>query len=381
MNYHYPFILKVSGVVHDTQFNGDYRYVGEDSPLSLLFEHIDDPDYMIVREHNAMIDQYRFTLRKGNSTHYDTAWDPDPELSLEEVTWSPRPIAEGTPQVTYYDPIPITTEAELRTIIETEFTRSADYALKNNIVLSDDAFSGLGNVAYPFNGHFDGEFRRISNIHASLSGLGDIGASGLVERLHLSVSSLNASNGRYAFTNLNWGHIRYCWVEGDFFQMFYHSSGFCGTNYGRIENCYSRVAITNNWTLSFVSITGFVDTNQTNGVIENCYYAGHLISDAVPRVGFCRVNNGSMTGCHYDKERANTETSAGGTAQTTETMRNPETYQGWDFEETWFIQSTFNEGYPYLDPSVRIGRFRAFGLFAGLYRSGVIGMSGTIRKR
>ncbi len=164
----------------------------------------------------------------------------------------------------------------------------------------------------------------------------------------------------------------------------YGGGGLVGTLQNSIiKQSYSACVITNNngsssYVGGLVGISGNLTGNVDNNVISNCYNTGPVdgssqvggliganrqslvsycystgkvtgSSDVGGLIGF--KTGGSITASFWDTETSGlTTSSGGGTGKTTAEMKAQSTFTdaGWDFTNTWAIQSGTNNGYPYL---------------------------------
>ena len=133
--------------------------------------------------------------------------------------------------------------------------------------------------------------------------------------------------------------ISQCFTEGNIINVV-TGGGYVGglvgwidfeyTGQTSIDNCYSRVNITNTDGTAEGSL---YDSSASEKTITNCYLAG-------------RVKGGSSD-YYFDKELvANTATIS--TGKTTNEMKAKSTYDGWDFETVWGRNNDVNDGYPFL---------------------------------
>ena len=167
--------------------------------------------------------------------------------------------------------------------------------------------------------------------------IGHLGGNALVERCYATgdVSTYYDAGGFVGITSGN-SQIKECYssgsAEGDG-----NIGGFVGTNAVSIENCYATGNATCGWGVA----GGFVGNASANSVISNSYCIGHVNEEAssVDTGGFAGSNAGTITDSFYDVETSNHDDTGKGEPKTTAEMKNPATYEGWDFEEIWAIDS------------------------------------------
>lgn len=142
-------------------------------------------------------------------------------------------------------------------------------------------------------------------------------------------------------------------------------SGFVNvTNTSNISNCYSRHGLyieSTSPSLYFAELyaSGFASTldNTISPKIKKCYSAqtlytnleGHLADG--DRDMFSIANNANIEDC-YAQTNINFEVCQSASEKTELEMKTQSTYIDWDFENTWTIDETINNGYPYLLPNI-----------------------------
>jgi uncharacterized repeat protein (TIGR02543 family) len=161
-----------------------------------------------------------------------------------------------------------------------------------------------------------------------------------------------------------------CYVEGDSNQI----GGLVGNNDGMLEGCFAlgNVKGTN-------QVGGLVGYNyRPGGIINNCYALGSAEGhDYIG--GLAGVNSNSITNCYstgkvtdntvgenagglvgtatengivvnsyWDSSTSSQSSSAGGEGKTTAQMKQGTTFENWDFITVWDIDTSFNDGYPFL---------------------------------
>ena len=120
--------------------------------------------------------------------------------------------------------------------------------------------------------------------------------------------------------------------------------GLAGSNsYTTINNSYARGAVTGTGN----NIGGLVGWT-CDSTITNTYATGAVAGAG--SVGGLVGAEGTVSYSYWDKETSNKTSSYGGTGKTTAEMKLQETYEGWDFNDTWSIEvdGSINNGYPFL---------------------------------
>lgn len=160
--------------------------------------------------------------------------------------------------------------------------------------------------------------------------------------------------GHYAsgFVSTNEGDVARSYFSGSVSSDTY-VDGFCGSNPGRIEDCYAQADVVCAgipWGCSLPSASGFCSESykyledyrdSPGGVIQNCYATGNLSGPDL--YGFVEYideggsDEGEITSCYWNTETSGVSTSTAGTGKTTEEMFKKSTFAGWDFTSTWYI--------------------------------------------
>ncbi len=96
-------------------------------------------------------------------------------------------------------------------------------------------------------------------------------------------------------------------------------------------------------------VGGLVGLNGEIASITNCYSTGRPSGDLNigGLVGYGNPN-GTVTDCYWDMTTSEIGDSAAGTGKNTDQMKQQATYENWDFDEVWCIDSNLNDGYPIL---------------------------------
>ena len=171
----------------------------------------------------------------------------------------------------------IRSERELRNIA---FDLNGNYRLANDIVLTEN-WTGVGKAAngadagISFNGRFNGNGYTISGFKMqdengfNLGFFLQTGPDAIVENLRL-VGSVSGRNYCSALVGIHNGIVRNCVTEVDVTGKSAPSSGFVGTNNGKIINCYAlgQVTVAENNKHG----AGFVNVNHsTKGSIQSSF--------------------------------------------------------------------------------------------------------------
>jgi hypothetical protein len=266
--------------------------------------------------------------------------------------------------------IPISTTGDIQLIgNDVAYPVNGYYYLTNDIDFSSveslDPIGFVTNVAdlgevvtKAFQGEFDGNGYKISNVTISKPanaaiGLFGIVLNGTIQNLGIENISVNAFTTAGALAGAIVGNcsIRKCYSTGEvtttYESQYYTSAGLVSASDNTvggtrvISDCYSSCVI-NGYDLC--GITGFLAENTS---VDNCYFAGELVynNNTGYKNGISK-NAGNVTSCYWDTETTGIEVSESGTGKTTEEMKTEETYIDWDFIDTWEIPLTEIPGIP-----------------------------------
>ena len=117
--------------------------------------------------------------------------------------------------------------------------------------------------------------------------------------------------------------------------------GLVGYNTGTISNSYATGNVVGNNNVG--GLVGY----RSGGTIINSYAAGSVSGTGTSIGGLVGRNDGGTTSdSYYDKDKSGATGS--GTGLTTNEMKNLYGISNWDFESTWAIDPSVNDGYPFL---------------------------------
>ncbi|HHV75517.1 MAG TPA: hypothetical protein GXX41_12965, partial [Thermoanaerobacterium sp.] len=230
-----------------------------------------------------------------------------------------------------------------------------------------------------FTGSFDGGGYTISGLVINRPAQDDIGLFGYAETTakirNLGLAGVKVSGGNYVggLVGQNRGQVTNSYVTGDVTGES-RVGGLVGNNYGSIAYSYAAGTVIGTETgINYTYVGGLVGSNigsvrnsfargtvsgqedigglvgYNSGLITVSYSTGAVSGDSYigGLVGF-NHSEGSITGSYWDTETSSQTSSEGGTGKTTAEMKQQITYEGWDFDTIWGINSSKNNGYPFL---------------------------------
>ncbi len=295
---------------------------------------------------------------------------------------------------TLENPYLIYTEEQLKSV---NYYLTSYFKLMDNIELKDEwtpissYVSSISNSIWAFQGDFDGNSYKISNLIINNSTseyqgfFGYIAKNAKVHNLELECN-ISAKRNVGAIAGSNQGTIENVKVEGSIIGN-NNIGGLAGTNGGKILKPYSSTEVTasasyaggivgyNSGTIEEAinignitaknGVGGIVGTNQNiKTLITNSYSTGNIIgqgfsggiagynygsvintyslskiSNVYNARGLIGSNNGTVTNSYWTVEKAEVEDkNNGGMAITLEQMKKQETYESWDFENIWIME-------------------------------------------
>lgn len=303
--------------------------------------------------------------------------------------------APGTPTLTQTDGnYTINSVGDLNKL-RSDIDNGIDYAGKKVVLTQDiDVGSALNpfTTNKEFNGIFDGRFHTISNYTDAASGLfGIVGKNGIVENVKVDAnvvisdaSKLIKANstlmtpGYYGLiANEADGTVVRCSVTGKIQSNAKRSSskgpfigGIIGNGSmyfsdtgtyvnGQISDCLSNVTFDNESQSStampnFAGIIYGVGTSSGRySKIEHSYFYGQFMGNDQLKEPIIGKDQSIAETCAYDSDVLGTSNIYGNPkGYTTDQMKNKDSYivLGFDFDKTWMIDPSVNDGYPYLNP-------------------------------
>ncbi len=257
----------------------------------------------------------------------------------------------------------------------------ASYALGKDIDLKcfsrqdENGWEPIGTSEKLFQGIFDGDGYTISNLYINRSNTDDVGLFGYTDNLSEiqnliikdfnitgqinvgglvgynkgNISTCSAKNYNFGTSNVgglvgyNDGNIYTSYTKGEISSGVY-VGGLVGLNYGYIHDSYSEATASGT-----IGIGGLVGYNRQS--INYSYSIGRVSGNQSVGglVGKRDTLGASVTNFSYwDLDTSERLTSSGGSGKTTTQMKTQSTFTGWDFSNIWAIDSSTNNGYPYL---------------------------------
>jgi hypothetical protein len=219
-----------------------------------------------------------------------------------------------------------------------------------------------------------------------------------------------AGRGRGLIVGANGGTITKCISKGSLEGV--NIAGICGYNGGTVSLCINHADVGQSYSGS--TRAGIVQSNRFGGVVENCYNTGNIrggnssggivgangsgvgtvrcchnvgnITEASTSQGGSAVgknnSDSTVTACYWDTDKSDTAWGTGSlsdndpdiTGLTSEEMKQASSFDGWDFQDVWYmgntypmllifkslsIQNKFNSKYANRFGSLQLNRFGA----------------------
>lgn len=284
------------------------------------------------------------------------------------------------------------------------FNMSGNYIMMNDIDLTEtDEFKNwkpIGTdderkIIENFSGVFDGNGYAITGINMLPTSEGTKRYFGLFGQVTGIVRNLNLKNVYtnmqlsytydYCYTggiaSVNYGNIYNCSVNGSFWTTKQGGiGGIVYSNHGIIDSCANYAEVKGAWG----GVAGITHTNESNGVIRNCYnvgkikqdtfsdyYAGYTSSNKAAGIAFynsgtiqtcynvgevigyttaaiCYSNSGSIVDTYYLSGRGSSSGQTGATLFSESGMKNQLAFKGFDFDNAWTMGGEPDYEYPEL---------------------------------
>lgn len=255
------------------------------------------------------------------------------------------------------DPYQIATAAHLNYIDSNPDLMDKSFILIDDIDLTGVNFNIIGGfMVRPFEGVFDGQGHKISNLHMDTYGRYYVGMFGYIKGAE--IKNLGLEDIEVSAPDCNWvgglaGHsdgystISSCYVTGNVSGLD-QVGMFVGCNIAIITDCYCEGNVSGNRLVG-----GLIGEN--GGSIINCY--SRCVVSGNEMVGGLLGYGGRVTNSFWDIETSGLMTSAGGFGRTTAQMKTADNYIGWNScgdEVVWILNES--NDYPRLAWEAKLGR-------------------------
>lgn len=264
--------------------------------------------------------------------------------------------------------------------IKDELGESKFYILGTDLDFQGNDFDPIGNKDKPFISSFDGNGHTISNINIAgedyIGLFGYTGPESIIKNLSLKAIKVTSNNYAGTLVGYNTGTIENCSAIGTITGN-ENIGGLVGYSKGTISNSYANVSVTGT-----TDVGGFIG-HSDSAEINNCFSRGNVLGNdntagligyvkkgkinfiystgevkknsaggALKKSGLIMTNDGGeIKNGLWDTETSLQKESDGlpeEWGKTTEDMINKDTYIDWDFDSIWKIDSSINDGYPFL---------------------------------
>ncbi len=137
------------------------------------------------------------------------------------------------------------------------------------------------------------------------------------------------------------GNVTSAYTGANMNKVFY-TGGLVGWNEAEIENCYATGTVSGNY-----RVGGLV--GRSKNIITNSYAVGSIKArkDLGGLIGYIS-DSVVTTSSYYDLGMSHDEGKEKGIAKTTSELKDINTFDDWDFNNTWVIAPSKNNGFPYL---------------------------------
>lgn len=259
---------------------------------------------------------------------------------------------------------------------------SAYYALTGHIDCTGTpvwnggaGFQPIGDATTKFTGNFNGNGYHIDGLQIArpttpYAGLfGFVGSGGVVTKVGMTNANITGYQAVGTLVGLNWGAVSKSYAANSVVRGIYASGDGVGGLVGASPASAfgtgpGGVSVTNSYTLhvdvSGAYAVGGLVGDPWNGTVTNSYAIGAITHSTIywgPLFGNSQ-NSGTISGniWNADVQSSSGAYVTGGVGKTTAEMKTQSTFNAysWDFAGTWTIDSSINEGYPYLQSSVMV---------------------------
>lgn len=236
-------------------------------------------------------------------------------------------------------------------------------AINEGKILAHGSAGGIvaNNAAMVTRSHNRGTITGKGGFLSNLGGIaGSNGNDGVIEFSSSDGNIEGISDAVGGLVGQNHGEIRASFssgnidVEGSKAAITGGAGGLVGFNLGHIENAYSRGNVTTTAYYDELDDSdiggelagGLVGSMDSHATVTNTYSTGSVSSDDVEGglVGTNADNaHNNITASCWEASADAPVTSAGGEDVDTNAMGNENTFDGWDFNDVWTIQSNYPE--------------------------------------
>lgn len=230
-----------------------------------------------------------------------------------------------------------------------------------NLFFENASGEGSGGTVAKFNTGLIYNCVNVSHEQAvsEQSNLNRGGLVGVNKSTGMIISSYNSGNLEFLGENVQAGglvHANYGIVSGSFnsgeiktnADSLSVSGGIAASNFGVISDCYSSDTAISVSNLTGDSFSGGIAGNNT-GTVVNCYFSGETEPVSKFAGSIAATNSGTVVNCYhlgaYGVGR-NLGTVYDVVSCTKEQMMKRETYNDFDFDNMWIIDSSFKYKYP-----------------------------------
>jgi hypothetical protein len=202
-----------------------------------------------------------------------------------------------------------------------------------------------------FTGSFDGNGFTINNLNVNrpsenFNGLFGSTFNAVLKNMVLIDVDVTGQNYNGGLVGLNYSDVLNSYTTGTVSGV-YHSGGLAGASesssgsVGLISNSYSTASASSS-TYGASALVG----RLISGSIENSYGIGSVSAPSGSGGLIGEKISGTVTNSYWDTETTGQSSSADGTGLTTAQMKQRNSFSGFDFTDTWYIEE--GSGYPKL---------------------------------
>ncbi|MFY0696370.1 MAG: T9SS type A sorting domain-containing protein [Balneola sp.] len=241
----------------------------------------------------------------------------------------------------------------VRYFMDTHFIQVADIDMNEAPFNQNSGWDPIGTngSGNEFSGTYDGNGFKISNLFidrnsSNFTGLFGATHSAVLKNIALENVDITGDEYTGALVGINYSEVRNSYSTGTV-NGYNHTGGLIGAteNYngsnGLVTNSYSTASATS----SNYGASALV-ARLKSGTIEYSYGTGSVSAPSGNGGLIGEKSSGTVTNSYWDTETTGQSSSADGTGLTTAQMKQRNSFSGFDFTDTWYIEE--GSGYPKL---------------------------------
>ena len=235
-------------------------------------------------------------------------------------------------------------------------------AIIDSLGVTDASIAGVqfvGGIAGSSDGTISNCYTtgNVSGSYAQVGGV--VGDNlGTISNCYSSCSMSGSANDVGGVVGYSDGIVSNCYSNGNVSGLYYIGGVVGDNDIGIITNCYA----TGNIIGSFNDVGGVAGLNGNSGTVTNCYAIGTVTgaNDVGGVVGEI-YDSAKVSNCYWNTQTTGMSSGYGtitdggafsGSGLTSAQMKQSSSFSGWNFTTVWSMNSSINNGYPYLASNI-----------------------------